>query len=205
MVWLYARVMDDDLINDCRRLLDDGLPADVAKTLIDERAYVPLAIDVDEDVAAVAVLRSWSGPPGRPGGSPRPPARRPILLVDVQRFLRRDGDWLSLGGGGGRAPEDPLGARPASADLGGYVLCKSYGDRLAPPAADAPQTRYVGHAVLRSSAEVERLRVGRRELPLASHGIAVVVWPSEQAPTIEALGADGSCLETLDLSRLPDG
>lgn len=49
----------------CRRLLDAGLPDHIPARLADEHDALPLGLDIESDVAVVAVLRWWFGPPGR--------------------------------------------------------------------------------------------------------------------------------------------
>ncbi|MCQ0014864.1 hypothetical protein [Actinomadura madurae] len=61
--------------------------------------------------------------------------------------------------------------------------------------------KWVNEARLRASAEVVRVRVGKRILDVPEHGHVVVVWGARRGPVVEALAADGSVLDALDLDR----
>ncbi|MBX6767008.1 MAG: hypothetical protein IRY90_07640, partial [Actinomadura rubrobrunea] len=69
------------------RLLRDGI-SDPAPTAVDgERGLVPLALDVDGDVAVISFLRHQNGVPGG-------------CFIEGVTFHKRDGEWIELGTGG---------------------------------------------------------------------------------------------------------
>ncbi|WP_157430610.1 hypothetical protein [Actinomadura macra] len=182
---------DHEVYEECLRLLRDGLPAPAPDALGAAREFLPLCIDKDGDVAVVTFLRQWDG---ASGAAP---------FIEGWTFHRRDGEWMELGGAGGAAPEEPL-TRRSSGEMGRYL--QKYGsgrtvrnaNRLLPWGA-----KWVNEARLRVSAEVARLRVGKRLLEVPVHGHVVVVWSARRAPVVEALASDGAILDALDLDRPP--
>lgn len=184
--------MSEELVTECRRLLRDGLPGSVPAALLDRNDFIPLAVDVDGDVAAVALLCWWDGPPGRPSRLPQP---RPVIRV--WKFIRVRQEWIGVGGSGGTAvPEHPLAPRPAAAVLGGHLRRFSKGSTL----VEHPAVRadfYIGVTGVRAAAEVDRVTIGARRIPLPWHGLLTVVWPGQTAPTIDALSPEGGHLATL--------
>ncbi|WP_157407508.1 hypothetical protein [Actinomadura atramentaria] len=181
--------MNDHEVNEeCLRLLRDGLP-DAVEAPVADRSFLPLAVDVNGDVAVVAVLTLEDT--GTLGEG----------FIDGWTFHRRNGEWLALGGGGGAAPAEPL-ARRTAAELGRHL--RRYGtgrtvrnaDRLLPWGA-----KYVNQVRLRVAAEVAQIRVGPRLLPVPAHGHVAVVWSARRAPLIEALDPAGTVLDVLELER----
>jgi hypothetical protein len=154
----------------------------------EERGFLPLGLDMDGDVAVVTFLCRQGGPSS--GAS---------AFIEGWTFHRRDGEWRELGGAGGVAPAEPLTRRSAG-ELGRHL--EKYGsgrtvrnaNRLLPWGA-----KWVNEVRLRASAEVARIRVGTRLLDVPAHGHAVVVWGARRGPVVEALAADGSVLDSLDL------
>jgi hypothetical protein len=181
---------DHEVHAECLRLLHEGLPAPSTASLDEDREFVPLCLDVEGDIAVVTFLRRQGGLPGAV------PA-----FIEGWTFHRRDGEWLELGGGGGSAPDRPL-ARRSAAELGGHLLRYGTGrtvrnsNRILPWGA-----KWVSQARLWAATEVTDLRVGNRVLAVAPHGHAVVVWGARRAPLVEALGADGTVLGTLQLDQ----
>ncbi|WP_155884946.1 hypothetical protein [Actinomadura flavalba] len=179
--------MNDHEVNEeCLRLLRDGVPP--AGQGGGTVPFLPLALDVDGDIAVVTVL---TADPGNVPGE---------AFIDGWTFHRRGGEWMALGGGGGSAPAEPL-ARRSAAELGAHL--RRYGggrtvrngDRLLPWGA-----KYVNQVRLRAAAEVARVRVGRRVIDVPPHGHVAVVWPDRRVPNIEALDAGGAILDVLDLA-----
>lgn len=179
---------DHEVHEECLRLLRDGMPDPAPDTFDEERDFLPLGLDMDGDVAVVTFLHQW-------GGSGVDP------FIEGRTFHRRDGEWMGLGGGGGSAPYEPL-VRRSSGEMGRYLYKYGTGrtvrnaNRLLPWGA-----KWVNEARLRASAEVTRVRVGKRFLHVPPHGHIVVVWGARRGPVVEALAADGSVLDTLDLDR----
>ncbi|MFB4317946.1 hypothetical protein [Actinomadura sp. 21ATH] len=179
---------DNEVYAECLRLLQDGLPEAGPAGADGGLDFLPLGLDVDGDIAVVTFLRL----PGTVHGNVPP-------FIEGWTFHRRDGEWMELGGGGGCAVDEPL-ARRSAAELGGHLQRYGWGrtvrnaNRLLPWGA-----KWVSQVRLRAAAEVTHLRVGKRLLPVPPHGHTAVVWGARRAPAIEALGADGSVLETLSV------
>jgi len=57
--------------------------------------------------------------------------------------------------------------------------------------------------VLRAAAEVFWLQVGAQVLDVPFHGQAVLAWATRRGPAVIAIGADGSRLASMKLSRDP--
>ncbi|MBW8484879.1 hypothetical protein [Actinomadura parmotrematis] len=173
----------------CLRFLHAGSIAPEA-TAEDDFGFLPLAMDIDGDVAVIMLMATGADVP------------EDHLTVEEWTFHRRHGgDWIPLGSYGGLALPAALTRRPA-AELGGRHLRRDCygrsvrnGDRLLPWGA-----KYVSEARLTVAAETARLRVGKRTLDVPEHGQAVVVWGARRGPVIEALNADGAVLDKLDLS-----
>ena len=159
------------------RLLD-GLDAPASVLHLSRRIrHLPVAVDREDDVAATMFLRR--GVSGEP-------------WIDVHSLARSEGRWRLLGGGGGNADNSLLTDRRQTANEGGFACSLGgggtvlNGDRLMPWGA-----KWVWWAELRMAAEVATLRVGDRSVPVAAHGLAVIVWRSRQPPRAVALAADG--------------
>jgi hypothetical protein len=177
---------DHEVHEECMRLLRDGLPVPAPAAFDAERDFLPLGLDMDGDVAVVTFLHQWSDA---------------SAFIEGWTFHRRDGEWRELGGAGGSAPADPL-MRRSSGEMGRHLLKYGSGrtvrnsNRLLPWGA-----KFVHEARLRASVEVARVRVGNRILDVPEHGHVVVVWGARRGPVVEALAADGSVLDAMDLDR----
>ncbi|WP_245623136.1 hypothetical protein [Spirillospora albida] len=177
-----------ELHEECLRLLRDGLP----DTLDEGLDSLPLSVDKDGDIAVVTFLHR--------GGDP---LSGHLAYIESWTFHLRDGEWMELGGGGGAVPEQPL-ARRSAAELGGHL--RRYGSgrtvrnagRLLPWGA-----KFVNHARLRASSDVAAVRIGKRTVDVPPHGHVAVVWGARHAPVLEALAADGTVLDSLDLEHHP--
>ncbi|MFV2178697.1 hypothetical protein ACFHW2_38465 [Actinomadura sp. LOL_016] len=180
---------DHKVHEECLRLLRDGLPDPALHASDDAGDFLPLGVDRDGDVAVVTFLQ-WGD-----GGT--------VPLIEGWTFHQRDGEWMEIGGAAGSAPDEPL-ARRSSGEMGRHL--QKYGsgrtvrnaNRLLPWGA-----KWVSEARLRASAEVVRVRVGKRLLEVPPHGHVAVVWGARRAPVVEALADDGSVLDTLDLAPAP--
>ncbi|MFI0370942.1 hypothetical protein ACH35V_23990 [Actinomadura sp. 1N219] len=178
---------DHEVREECMRLLRDGLPDPAPAARDDGRDFLPLGLDMDGDVAVVTFLHERGD--AAPG------------FIEGWTFHRRDGEWMELGGAGGSAPDEPL-ARRSSGEMGRHLLKYGSGrtvrnaNRLLPWGA-----KWVNEARLRAAAEVARIRVGKRLLDVPAHGHVAVVWGARRGPVVEALAADGSVLDALDLDR----
>lgn len=147
--------------------------------------HLPVAVDREDDVAATMFLRR--GVSGEP-------------WIDVHSLARGEGGWRLLGGGSGTADQSLLADGREAADAA--VFARSLGgggtvlnaDRLMPWGA-----KWVRWAELRMAAGVATLQVGDRSIPVAPHGVALIVWGSRRPPRAVALGADGQELGQLRL------
>ncbi|MBE1605036.1 hypothetical protein [Actinopolymorpha pittospori] len=182
--------MEEDVLA-CQKVLHDGLPESVPAELDDQHPFIPLGVDIDGDVAAVALVVRWMEGPmaGRPG-------------IQKYAFRRCGGEWVYLGGGGGNVHDYPLrNRRPAGEQRGGYLRPCSLGqslrdrDRIHPPEAS-----WVFSAELQASIEVERVQIDHRTLPVPFHGHVLVVWSTPKPPPLTALAADGTPLASVDLT-----
>jgi hypothetical protein len=172
-----------DVLAESVALLEGAPLPDVAQ-LSRRVRHVALAVDRDGDVAATMFLRR--GVSGVP-------------LIDVHALERTDGGWRLLGGGSGPGDE-AIEARPGRRDLGGLAVSHAGGGtaRTRRGRLGWPRHDWVSWAEVRVSREVSALRVDTRELPVAGHGCAVVVW-SRGAPVVVALDAAGAVLGPVDL------
>lgn len=159
------------------RLLE-GLDAPASALRLSRRIrHLPVAVDREDDVAATMFLRR--GVSGEP-------------WIDVHSLARGEGGWRLLGGGGGNADDSLLTDGREAADEAGFACSLGgggtllNGDRLMPWGA-----KWVQWAELRMAAEVAALQVGDRSVPVAPHGLAVIVWRSRQPPRAVAFAADG--------------
>lgn len=64
------------------------------------------------------------------------------------------------------------------------------------------ESRWVGWAELRAAQEVAVLRVGDRRLPVARHGMAVVVWVDDP-PVVTGLDSSGIVLGAVPMLVSP--
>ncbi len=178
---------DHEVHEECMRLLRDGLPVPAPAAFEEGRDFLPLGLDMDGDVAVVTFLHQWGDT---------------SAFVEGWTFHKRDGEWRELGGAGGFAPAEPLARRSSGEMMGRHLLKYGSGrsvrnsNRLLPWGA-----KWVNEARLRASAEVARVRVGNRILDVPEHGHVVVVWGARRGPVVEALAADGSVLDAMDLDR----
>lgn len=170
------------------RVIDQGLP-DGPVRLSRRHRHAVLTMDVDGDAAAVTfVARAKRG--------------RPELYVwmSTWTYERRDGEWRSLGGGGGNCGPDELRARPTRDELGAYIESSGGGWTNTRAGSLLPfPRRGISYANVRVSAEVDVLRVGSRQISTPDHGHQVIVWSSRRAPKVEALSG-GVAVAVFDLA-----
>ena len=168
------------------KLVRSGIPAEISWELDDEHPVIPLAVDVCDDVAVTAVL-SWTD---------QDHGREPGLWL--HQFRRRDGDWERNGG-----PSTVLAAYPLAGRLpappGSQLMFLLAGP--SPEPGRGPDERPWRWAALYVTAQVVRVQIGRREVPVPFHGYLPVAMTSPRGNPVTALGSDGIRLETLDLRR----
>jgi hypothetical protein len=185
--------VEDELMAACQELLRHGLPSVVPRELGDEHRFIPLAVDINGDVAVTAFIRRLrrGALAGRPG-------------LETSEFQQRDGNWVYLGGGAGEFREYPLAERLPAARQHGYLSALSYGQTsLSQPHKFPWNARYVFHAMLQASAEVHRLQAGTRVLDVPFHSHAALIWADRRGPNVVALASDGTQQASMDLSRDP--
>lgn len=178
--------MSYDRLAESVRLLEGAAPADDAR-LSRRVRWLPLAVDRDGDVAATMFLRR-----GVSG----------VAELDVHSLELLDGRWRLLGGGSG--PRDLVGdPRPALADLAALAVNREGGGTARSGPLGWDRSRWVWWAELRVAREAAALLVdGERRIPVAAHGMAVVVW-TDRRPEVAALDAAGVVLGPVPLSDRP--
>jgi hypothetical protein len=147
--------------------------------------HLAVASDRDGDVAAAMFLRR--GVNGEP-------------WVDVHSLEWQPSGWRLLGGGSGNGGDNLLTVRPPLTQLGTPGVNFGGGGSLRNPERPMPWgARWLRWAELRLVEEVATLLVGDRHLPVAAHGIALVVWQSRHRPPVVALDEAGRELGSLDV------
>lgn len=175
--------MSYDALAESVRLLQGAPPAGEAR-LSRRVRFVPLAADRDGDVAATMFLRRGVN------GIPE---------IDVHSLELYDGRWRMLGGSGG--PGAPaLEPRPDRASLQAPAVCFGSGGtaRSSSRSLGWAPNPWVWWAELRAAREVAALGVGERRIPVAAHGMAIVVW-TDRPPGVSALDASGVVLGPVPL------
>lgn len=176
--------MDEELYAASDALLLRGLPSSVPRELDDEHPIIPLAVDIDQDVAVTAFLCWTLEDEG------------PIPVLQTVDSYRDQGRWIPTGGAAGTFPEYPIRDRRPALRQGRHLyLCMS-GEESS--GAGRPTRR---DAVLRATAEVDSIAVGARVLRVPFHGYVAVVARTRRTAVVIALDRGGSPLQTLDLSR----
>ncbi len=108
--------------------------------------------------------------------------------LDVHCLARTGATWRLLGGGSGNIDERIFGARRHLADAQNLgVILGGGGVKLQKRGFPAPGTRWASWAELWLPEDVAALRVRDRHIPVAAHGVAVVMWTSRQSPRVVAL------------------
>lgn len=180
--------MSYDALAESVRVLQGTPPATEAR-LSRRVRFVPLAVDRDGDVAATMFLRRGVN------GIPE---------LDVHSLELYDGRWRMLGGSGGPGAA-ALESRPDQASL--QALAVSFGSggtaRSSSRSLGWAPNPWVWWAELRAAREVAALGVGERRIPVAAHGMAIVVW-ADRPPEISALDASGVVLGSVTLPQRPD-
>jgi hypothetical protein len=159
----------------------------IPRRLDDENPVIPLAVDVDDDVAIITLL-SWSEQ-----NSGWKPSLWNATLVE------HEGDWHCANASGSLPPRDyPLAARRPADQTGLHIRIYEAG----PQHTGTGDKRWLS-AAIHVTAEVETLRIGDRDRPVPFHGYLPVVVRDRAQAVVAALSGDGSVLETIDLRRRP--
>jgi hypothetical protein len=177
----YGSTVAYDVVVESRRLLEEGVP-DVPFRLSRRRRFIPVARDVDGDVAATLFVRR--GVSGNP-------------WLESWTLERRGGDWAVVGGGSGDGHDDVFESRDAVdvAVLYGRGWSSRNADRLLP----WPSTG-VSYATMRLGSNVACLQLAQRQVEVPVHGLAIVVWASRRPPALWAHTADGEVIAELPLA-----
>jgi hypothetical protein len=182
---LDRRTLSGLIIEAADRAVTEGVPPAIAHQLDDAHPVIPLAVDIDGDVAMVTLL-TWTEQ--HSGWEPS---------LWNQDLVKHNDDWFPSSGSGGPWPRDyPLTTRRAADPPGLHIRVYQAG----------PQRRG-GKAwrtgALQVSAEVETLHIGGRRRAVPFHGYMPVVARKLADAVVSAIGSDGSVLETIDLRKDP--
>jgi len=159
----------------------------IVRELDDEHDVIPLAIDTDRSVAAIAVA-AWAEQT-----SGRKPGLWKVSLTGSP------GRWTSLSsGGGGPLLNYPLEHRRPVGGHGLHVrLC--LGPDPEPGSPSEIKNEWIS-SILQVTAEVDRVQVGARTIEVPFHGyVAVAIRAAERV--ITAIDSSGSPLQSMDLNR----
>lgn len=168
-----------DPLRESVRLIDTGPPTTPLR-LSRRRRFIPLAVDVDDDIAATVFLRRGAG----------------TDCLEGHLLTRKRGTWRLHGGGGGSETLDEL-VRPRSVtDLGGYGRVTGGAGAL----VTAHPRLWLEYAWLAVVADVMTVVVGGRSIAVPWHHHAAVLWRGGRAPDVTLIGADGETLGHLSLN-----
>ena len=172
------------------RAVTDGVSeTTIARQLDDDNPVIPLAVDIDGDVA-MATLLTWTEQ--NSGLEPS------LSNADL---LKEKNDWFLSARSGGASPRDyPLVNRQPADPPGLHIRVYEAG----PQRSSSGDKSWLA-AAIHVTAQVQTLRIGRRQRAVPFHGyVPVVVRSRARAHAIvAAVGSDGSVLETIDLRREP--
>lgn len=186
-----------DAVAESRRLIESR-ELTPATRLSRRRRYVPMAVDVSDDIAVTMFARRSVG----------------CNVEEIYVLARRGNEWTMLGGGGGPLDDDALDYRPAvvlsgprahpeanarvvTTEGAGGVL-DSGARRLWPG-----RGRWINYCVVRVNAEVAHLVVDERDIPVPWHGRCVVGWSGRRPEGVVVLAHDGRHLEQIALMPAP--
>ncbi|WP_214055577.1 hypothetical protein [Nocardioides aquaticus] len=182
--------MTYDELGESIRLIE-GVPVAGRERLTRRRRFLPVAVDVDHDVAVTIFLRRAHGG-----------------AEFQEHTLARTGEgWRRLGGGGwGVESLDELTSVPTFEELGGYAAVEGGGSSsvslLERPASGA---RWVHHALIRTTGAVTAVTVGaERVVTVPEHGRVAVVWRDRPQMQVSLLGPRGEVFQRLKLSAVAD-
>jgi hypothetical protein len=184
-VELDRRTLRGQILEAADRAVTEGVPAAMARQLDDAHLVIPLAVDIDGDVAMVTLL-TWTE---------QDSGWEPSLWN--QDLVKHSDDWFPSSGSGGPWPRDyPLTTRRPADPPGLHIRVYQAGPQRC--GDNAWRT-----GALQVSAEVESLRIRGHRRAVPFHGYVPVVARKLADAVVTAVGSDGSVLETIDLRRDP--
>jgi hypothetical protein len=175
-----------DALAESVRLIENGVPDWVASRVSRRIRHIPLAVDVDGQIAAALFLRRGQGQ----------------VWYENHVLVQRHGSWWVVGGGGATGGEDAARDAPGHADLGGYLDVGGSG-AVHVDSADPALPRIVRYAALRAAREVHTMLIAEREVLVPRHGWLIAVWPDRRTPHLTALDEAGVVLAAADVSAWP--
>lgn len=108
--------------------------------------------------------------------------------------------WCLIGGGGSNGHEGEFDQRPTLAELGAPAVSRGRGWSVRRAAKVMPgRASGVSWAEVRAATGVSALGVDDRVVPVAEHGVAVVVW-GDHVPRVSVLDASGTAFGTISLT-----
>lgn len=176
-----------DRLAESLRLIDGG-PVAGAEPLTRRRRHLPVAVDVDGELAVTVFLRRAHG-----GAE-----------WEFHALSKAAGQWRVLGGGGhGRDPLDVLTRVPTRDELGGYAQSDGAGGGVLEGWAgtSARSERWMSYAIFMTTVDVAGVSIeGRRTIARPAHGRIVVVWSGHRGLPVSVMGRGGEVLDTLLIS-----
>lgn len=170
--------MTYDRLAESIRLIDGG-PLAGAEALTRRRRFLPVAVDVDGDIAVTVFLRRAHG-----GAE----WEQHVLIACESR-------WSLLGGGGSGLEELDVLTHPVPVAAGHFLQEDGSG-------GVATDSGWIQYALLFSGPKVNLVLVDRRrEIRPPQHGRMAIVWRGHQRVSVTALDHRGQELETLRLGE----
>ncbi len=187
-----------DALTESVRLIESGHLQPVLR-LSRRRRFAAMAVDVADDVAVTMFARRSVG----------------CALYETHVLARRAGQWHLLGGGGGTAPENPLGHRPAELPTG-LGWWQGTGPGIDPRLVALEGTagtldtrggsgrwpwrnRWINSATVLVNADVAMVATSDRQLAVPWHGHVVVAWKGRRPQELAILDRAGHRLGEVTL------
>lgn len=165
------------------------------------RRFAAMSVDVDGDVAVTAFVRRGVG----------------CVWIEIHVLALREAGWVVLGGGGHSDRDDhclddrpvrlanvPWPASTAGSDASSALIAaEGAGGDLDEGGRTGrwPRSgRWISHATVLGSADVQVLTVADRRLTVPWHGRQEVVWIGRRRPRVTALDADDQPVGTVLLT-----
>lgn len=123
---------------------------------------------------------------------------RPWLCVHSLEL--NDVGWQLVGGGGGTGRVGEFDQRLSLAELGDWAVCRGRGWSARRRATlTTPSAVGISWTEVRTAIGVGALLVDGRVLPVADHGLAVVVW-NNRAPSVTVLDQGGKDMGPMSMT-----